>query len=256
MRLGFLGFGEAGSVISKALRRNGLAGAFAYDSNSRYISLGELIQRRAYDSGVELLPSNKDLVRSTDVILSVVTASSAQQAAAETATTLSPNHIFCDCNSVSPFTKTRVSQLIDGTGAMFVEAAIIAPRQRRFAACTCFDERRECSAISGRSAGLRHEDSTHGRCYRLCSRGKNVTQHCDQRAGSAVVGMHGNGRPFWLRGSGPCFARSIQSGVPTEEIIRIYDRPRLGTWRAASSRDERSGSDAARSRASGSYVRR
>ena len=49
LRAGFLGFGEAGHVISQALVANGLQHAVAYDCNYRHPVLGQTIQRRAGD---------------------------------------------------------------------------------------------------------------------------------------------------------------------------------------------------------------
>jgi 3-hydroxyisobutyrate dehydrogenase-like beta-hydroxyacid dehydrogenase len=127
VRIGFLGFGEAGSVISKSLLVHGLKEAVAYDCNYRHPTLGETIQRRAAETGIELLSSNADLVEATDLILSVVTAASALEAAGKTAPHLRPEQIFCDCNSVSPSTKTRIAQVVQTSPARFVEAAIMAP---------------------------------------------------------------------------------------------------------------------------------
>jgi 3-hydroxyisobutyrate dehydrogenase-like beta-hydroxyacid dehydrogenase len=129
VRVGFLGFGEAGYVISKALLANGLSSAVAYDCDYLHPSRGETIRSRATDAGVQLLPSNADLAEITDLVLSVVTAASALQAAQETVSYLRSDQIFCDCNSVSPSTKTRVGELIESARATFVEAAIMAPVQ-------------------------------------------------------------------------------------------------------------------------------
>lgn len=127
MRVGFLGFGEAGYVISKAMLENGLAEAVAYDCNYLDSILGDTIQRRAIHAGVELLSTNAHLAERTDLILSVVTAASALDAVEQTAPHLRPNHLFCDCNSVSPSTKRRIGDAVQRTRSAFVEAAIMAP---------------------------------------------------------------------------------------------------------------------------------
>jgi 3-hydroxyisobutyrate dehydrogenase-like beta-hydroxyacid dehydrogenase len=127
VRVGFLGFGEAGAVISKSLLANGLTNVVSYDCNYLHPTLGETIQRRAADAGVQLLPSNADLVEAADLIVSVVTAASALEAAEQASPHLRAERIFCDCNSVAPSTKTRIAQVIQRTGSRFVEAAIMAP---------------------------------------------------------------------------------------------------------------------------------
>src|SRR5436309_4251983 len=129
MRVGFLGYGEAGYVISKALLGNGLGQVVAYDCNYCHPALAETIQRRAADAGVQLVEAYADLAEATDIILSVVTAASALEAAEETATHMRQDQTFCDCNSVSPSTKIRIAHAIERSSAIFVEAAIMAPVQ-------------------------------------------------------------------------------------------------------------------------------
>jgi 3-hydroxyisobutyrate dehydrogenase-like beta-hydroxyacid dehydrogenase len=111
MQLGFLGFGEVGSTFANGLRAEGLEATTAYDCNPAR----------------SLVESNADLAAKCDVIISVVTASSALQAAIATAPFLNSSHIFCDCNSVSPQTKNQISGVISASGCAFVEGAIMAP---------------------------------------------------------------------------------------------------------------------------------
>jgi 3-hydroxyisobutyrate dehydrogenase len=132
MRIGFLGFGEAGYVIAKGLLAKGCSGLVAFDCNYRHPTLGEKIQHRAEELGVRLLPSNADLAAETDVILSVVTAASALEAASQTAAGLRRDQIFCDCNSVSPSRKARIGAVVQEAAAAFVEVAIMAPAHADF----------------------------------------------------------------------------------------------------------------------------
>ena len=74
LKLGFVGFGEAGYCIAKGLRSAGLSRISAYDINTRTPGLGEKIQRRASESEVALVESNAELASVSDILLSTVTA--------------------------------------------------------------------------------------------------------------------------------------------------------------------------------------
>src|SRR5262249_9565561 len=100
---------------------------FAYDINLRAPGLGERIMQRAAETDVNLLESSERLTNETDILLSVVTASSAVEAAAQTAPHLQARHYYADLNSVSPDTKRGIAAIIAAAGAHFVEAAVMAP---------------------------------------------------------------------------------------------------------------------------------
>lgn len=126
LKIGFVGFGEAGYHLAKGLRGAGVAQMAAYDLHTHTPGRGERIQQRAAETEVELCASSELAARS-DVLLSVVTASSAAEAAAQTAPHLQARHFYADLNSVSPETKRAIDQTIRAAGARFVEAAVMAP---------------------------------------------------------------------------------------------------------------------------------
>lgn len=127
LKIGFVGFGEAGYNLAKGLRGVGVTQLFAYDINTQTPKLGERILERAAETEVRLLDSSESLARESDFLLSVVTASSAIEAATQTAPFLQPHQFYADLNSVSPETKCAIAQIITDTGARFVEAAVMAP---------------------------------------------------------------------------------------------------------------------------------
>jgi 3-hydroxyisobutyrate dehydrogenase-like beta-hydroxyacid dehydrogenase len=122
--IGFVGFGEAGSRIAAGLRDAGVEELFAYDIHANTPGRGELIRSRAQAAKVTLVADNAELTARARVILSVVTANSALEAAGQNALYVSGAHFYADCNSVSPQTKERIAETI---GRRFVEAAIMAP---------------------------------------------------------------------------------------------------------------------------------
>ncbi|HTM03525.1 MAG TPA: NAD(P)-binding domain-containing protein, partial [Vicinamibacterales bacterium] len=107
MRIGFIGFGEAGFTIGKGLRDAGLEQLFAYDVATHSRDRGPLIQSRAGQAGAQLVDSPAALASSADVLLSTVTCSSALEAATQHAPYLTPAHLYADLNSVSPDVKRQ-----------------------------------------------------------------------------------------------------------------------------------------------------
>lgn len=128
--LGFVGFGEAGFHIARGLRDAGVEKIFAYDLHRRTPGRGELIEERASTGGVDLVDSSETLAGRSRVLLSVVVADAAAEAAAEIAPYLSERHIYADLNSVSPQTKTTIASIVTRASASFVEGAIMAPVPR------------------------------------------------------------------------------------------------------------------------------
>ena len=118
---GFVGFGEAGSNIAKGLKSAGLTRIFAFDIDR------ERVQRSAEQIGVPLLASNRELADSAQVLFSTVTCARAKEAATQTAPFLKSHHIYADLNSVSPALKQDIEKVIAGSGAGFVEAAVMSP---------------------------------------------------------------------------------------------------------------------------------
>jgi 3-hydroxyisobutyrate dehydrogenase-like beta-hydroxyacid dehydrogenase len=71
--------------------------------------------------------SPEQLAESSEILFSAVTATSAREAARQTTAFLKPRHLYVDLNSISPNLKREIHDLIQSTGARFVEAAVMAP---------------------------------------------------------------------------------------------------------------------------------
>jgi 3-hydroxyisobutyrate dehydrogenase-like beta-hydroxyacid dehydrogenase len=127
LRIGFVGFGEAGFHIARGLGGAGLSHISAYDIHAHTPGLGERIRRRAQESEVTLVPSNAELAAASDILLSTVTANRAQEAAEQTTPFLEARHMYADLNSVSPALKQAIGQMVEARGARFVEIAIMSP---------------------------------------------------------------------------------------------------------------------------------
>lgn len=127
LKLGFVGFGEAGFHLAKGLRGARLAHICAYDIHTHTPGRGEKIQQRAREVEVTLCEANAQLAAECEVLLSTVTASSALAAAEQNAPHLTGKHLYADLNSVSPDLKRSIAQMIEAQGARFVEVAIMSP---------------------------------------------------------------------------------------------------------------------------------
>jgi 3-hydroxyisobutyrate dehydrogenase-like beta-hydroxyacid dehydrogenase len=125
--VGFIGFGEAGSTLARGLRSAGVESLAAFDIKTDAPDFGPLIQQRAAESRTILLKSPAELAGSSDVIFSTVTSTAALEAARQTVPYLRSHHIYADLNSVSPALKQVIDRVISGSGARFVEVAVMAP---------------------------------------------------------------------------------------------------------------------------------
>jgi len=124
--IGLIGFGEAGYHIARGLRGAGAPPLVAFDINTPGGAGDERIRARAAETATRLVDSPRALAREATVILSVVTAASACEAATSVAPSLTADHLYVDLNSVSPATKRQIAAAI-GTAGRFIEGAIMAP---------------------------------------------------------------------------------------------------------------------------------
>jgi len=126
LKIGFIGFGEAGFTLAIGLRSAGVEHICAYDLKSETLEPGKKIRQRASESHTRLLDSPADVARASSLILSTVTADAATKAATQIVDYLEPHHLYVDLNSVSPAVKRGIAQIVADRGARFVEAAIMA----------------------------------------------------------------------------------------------------------------------------------
>jgi 3-hydroxyisobutyrate dehydrogenase-like beta-hydroxyacid dehydrogenase len=117
--IGFIGFGEAGSLIAGGLRSEGLDRLFTFDIRD--------VRDRAASNGVRVVESPAALAEATDILISAVTASSALEAARQITPFLDSHHIYADINSVSPALKQEIDGIIRSRNAVYVEVAVMAP---------------------------------------------------------------------------------------------------------------------------------
>jgi 3-hydroxyisobutyrate dehydrogenase-like beta-hydroxyacid dehydrogenase len=127
VRIGFLGFGEAGFHLARGLRGAGAPPLVAFDIKASGGTDDDRIRTRALETSTRLVDTPRALAEHARVILSVVTAASAHDAATSLAADLTADHIYVDLNSVSPATKRQIASAIGAGPGRFVEGSIMAP---------------------------------------------------------------------------------------------------------------------------------
>jgi len=114
--------GDMGHGVGRALRENGndvvtcLAGRSAHTCDL------------AAQAGLRDLGSMIDIVKNTDLILSILPPASAMAQARSVADAMratGARPVYADCNAISPSTVRSVGDIIAATGATFVDAGIV-----------------------------------------------------------------------------------------------------------------------------------
>jgi 3-hydroxyisobutyrate dehydrogenase-like beta-hydroxyacid dehydrogenase len=121
-----IGFGEAGSILGAELAAIGRR-VVTYDILLEAPTSRTTLEAKARAAGVQIAHSHAAAIEGASLVISAVTASSAAAVAAQAASTLGAGQFFLDINSVSPATKRGSAELIEASGADYVEAAVMAP---------------------------------------------------------------------------------------------------------------------------------
>lgn len=116
--IALIGFGEAGSTFARAAGWG--AGARAFDIRGECAAV-------AAEIGVPFAASAAAALRDAELVLSLVTADAAQDAARAYAPLLMPGALWCDMNSVAPETKRAAALAVEAAGAYYVDVAVLAP---------------------------------------------------------------------------------------------------------------------------------
>jgi 3-hydroxyisobutyrate dehydrogenase-like beta-hydroxyacid dehydrogenase len=125
-KLGFIGFGEAAFNLAKGLKKEGLHGIIAYDKYWNVAPQSELITKRAAETTVTLVPSHKELVEHSEIIVSAVSADMCVSLAETARALLNKTQLYVDINATSPMTKEAANALIEPV-ASFVDCAVMGP---------------------------------------------------------------------------------------------------------------------------------
>ena len=115
MIIAILGIGEAGGTLARDLITAGIR-VRGWDPEPRNIP-----------DGLNFASSNLDAVSGADIILSVNWARVAVDVATEVAPVLKPDQLYADLNTAAPQLKRDIAPIVEKTGALFVDAALMDP---------------------------------------------------------------------------------------------------------------------------------
>lgn len=129
LKLGILGFGEAGQSVATGLKTSATAEhpieIATWDILLPSNEKGAPIKAAADRIGVRTVGSVAELAASCDMIISLVTTDQSLVAAGQIAPHLVKGTLFLDCNSTSPGMKRDVAKAITAGGGRSVEAAVM-----------------------------------------------------------------------------------------------------------------------------------
>ena len=125
--IGLIGFGEVGGLFGAALAADRSRNVCTYDVLLADATAAPAMRARASERGVAAAESLAALLARSTLVVSAVTASQALAVAREAAAHIREGAHFLDVNSASPGTKAECARAIDGAGARYVEAAVMAP---------------------------------------------------------------------------------------------------------------------------------
>jgi len=127
MRIGFIGFGEAGRAFAKSLAARDpslsfIAWDILLDDSIRAAEMAQAMQ----SLGVSVA-SGREALRDTDWIFSAVTADQSLAAVRALVPVLAQGQTLIDINSVAPDTKRRSAALVEQAGCRYLDMAVMAP---------------------------------------------------------------------------------------------------------------------------------
>jgi 3-hydroxyisobutyrate dehydrogenase-like beta-hydroxyacid dehydrogenase len=126
LKIGLVGYGEVGTILSRALRESGIAWVGTWDALFLDSTRGQAMKAHAREDRVEPCESLAALFARADIVISAVTAANTLDVAVEAAPSVRPGTFFLDLNSASPATKANAAKLVDGAGGHYIEAGVMA----------------------------------------------------------------------------------------------------------------------------------
>lgn len=127
LRIALLGIGEAAGALVEGWSGAGRPRISAYDVKSDHVRTRGWVEERGRRLGVATCARPEEALRDAQLIVSLVTADRALEAAATSAPLLAAGALYVDGNSCGPETKRRAAAQVEAAGARYVDMAIMAP---------------------------------------------------------------------------------------------------------------------------------
>ncbi len=125
LRLGLLGFGEAGQRFAEDFVKAGLKNVVAYSRSAAAAGPADALRVHAAAIGVELAATPKELCQRANLIIAVTPGKAALPALRSVKRYLGREHVYVDANTVSVKIIERAAKLLEGRST-FVDAAIMS----------------------------------------------------------------------------------------------------------------------------------
>jgi 3-hydroxyisobutyrate dehydrogenase-like beta-hydroxyacid dehydrogenase len=125
--IGLLSPGDMGHVVGQVLQTHGLRVLTCLKGRSQRTRM------LAQKAGIADVPTYEELVRHTEMILSILVPEEALNTARQVAQAVrhaGQTTVFVDCNAVSPGTAKAMDEVVSATGSRFIDAGIIGPPPR------------------------------------------------------------------------------------------------------------------------------
>lgn len=122
-----IGFGEAAEAFSSGWRGAWSGGIGSFDIKVTQPGGRSLLEARANNLDIRIAKSEAGAVAGMPAIFSLVSADQALAAAQNCAPHIAPGALWFDCNSCSPETKRQAAQVIEASGGIYVDVAVMAP---------------------------------------------------------------------------------------------------------------------------------
>lgn len=129
--VGILSPGDMGHAVGRVLVERGMKVFTCLEGRSKRT------RDLAMKAKIEAVPTYRQLVRDTDIILSILVPAEAKNAAMIVSQALEETGeriIYVDCNAIAPATVREIGEIISKTGSQFIDAGIIGgpPSPRNF----------------------------------------------------------------------------------------------------------------------------
>jgi len=127
MELGFVGFGEAAFEMASGLNREGIDRFYAYDALLDNPNFSDRIRERASKANVLLLESADEVLKVCSIVIAAVPADKTLEVAQSLAASYKKDLVYVDVSASTPEIKKQVASVVEGRGALFVDAAMLGP---------------------------------------------------------------------------------------------------------------------------------
>lgn len=126
-RIAFIGFGEAGGAFAEGWKEAPPGRLSAWDIKLDDPDAAATMRARMERLGVVAAPDAAAALDGAEIVLSLVTADRAVEAARSYAPHLAPGTLWCDLNSCSPGSKRIAADTVGRAGARYLDVAVMAP---------------------------------------------------------------------------------------------------------------------------------